>query len=156
VSERHHILQRDEGGRLHSVAGPAVAYPDGWKIYAVHGVRVPEYVIERPHELTTQKIFDEGNAEVRRVMLERFGEERFLLESNTRPVHSDEFGTLYFRPLDNDEPLVMVKVKNSTMEPDGTFKDYFLRVPPTVKTAREAVAWTFGMNEKEYQPQKET
>jgi hypothetical protein len=52
VSERHNILSRDDSGRLHSLTGPAWAYPDGWSFYAVHGVRVPEYVIERPEEIT--------------------------------------------------------------------------------------------------------
>ena len=41
VSERHNILERDERGRLHSMSGPACAYPDGWGIYAVHGVPRP-------------------------------------------------------------------------------------------------------------------
>jgi hypothetical protein len=31
-----------------------------------------------------------------------------------------------------------------------------LRVPPTMKRAREAVAWTFGKTEAEYQPAIET
>ena len=39
----------------------------------------------------------------------------------------------------------MVEVVNSTPEPDGSRKTYFLRVPPTIGTAREAVAWTFGL-----------
>ena len=41
---------------------------------------------------------------------------------------------------------MLVEVLNATAEQDGTRKTYFLRVPPTVRTAREAVAWTFGMN----------
>jgi hypothetical protein len=61
VSERHNILERDERGRLHSVAGPACAYPDGWAIYAVHGVPVPEYVVERPAEITVERIDGEAN-----------------------------------------------------------------------------------------------
>jgi hypothetical protein len=55
-----------------------------------------------------------------------------------------------------DEPLVMVKVRNSTPEPDGAYKDYFLRVPPTMRTAREAVAWTFGLEAEDYKPTQET
>src|SRR4029077_18916000 len=51
VSERHNVLLRDERGRLHSLGGPACAYPDGWAIYAVHGARVPEFVVERPQEI---------------------------------------------------------------------------------------------------------
>jgi hypothetical protein len=50
----------------------------------------------------------------------------------------------------------MVKVKNSTAEPDGTYKDYYLRVPPWMRTPSEAVSWTFGMIPYEYEPQMET
>src|SRR6266436_180030 len=39
-------------------------------------------------------------------------------------------------------PIVLVHVTNSTPEPDGSRRRYFLRVPPEVKTARAAVAWT--------------
>ena len=42
VSERPSVLRRDERGQLHCVSGPAMVYPDGWSIYAIHGVRVPE------------------------------------------------------------------------------------------------------------------
>ena len=152
VSERHNILNRDNRGRLHSIDAPACAYPDGYAIYAVHGVRVPEYVVMRPNEITVEKIESETNAEVRRVMVERYGQYRYLLDSKATQIHSDDFGTLYRKEIPNDEPLVMVKVVNSTPEPDGSFKDYFIRVPPQIKRAREAVAWTFGKKEMEYAP----
>jgi hypothetical protein len=147
VSERHHILQRDERGRLHNLTGPACAYPDGWAIYAVHGVRVPEYIIERPQEISVEKIDAENNAEIRRVMMDRFTAPRYIAESGLKPIHADDFGTLYRRELAGDEPLCMVKVVNSTAEPDGSFKDYWLRVDPNayggIKTARAAVASTW-------------
>ena len=52
--------------------------------------------------------------------------------------------------MDWDEPLVMIEVINSTQEPDGSFKTYFLRVPPNCETAKEAVAWTFNKNKEIY------
>jgi hypothetical protein len=89
-------------------------------------------------------------------MIERYGQAKYLGESGAAQIHSDEFGVLYQKPIADDEPLVMVKVVNSTPEPDGTFKDYFLRVPPTVKTAREAVAWTFEKEADAYAPAAQT
>jgi hypothetical protein len=56
----------------------------------------------------------------------------------------------------DDEPLQMVRVKNSTPEPDGSYKHYFLRVPPDIATARAAVAWTFGFSSDEYDPSIES
>jgi hypothetical protein len=49
-----------------------------------------------------------------------------------------------------------VHVVNSSPEPDGSYKEYFLRVPPTMTRARQAIAWTFGLTEEEYEPLSET
>ena len=35
-------------------------------------------------------------------------------------------------------------------------RHYMLRVPPTMETVRESIAWTFGMEKDEYQPEIET
>jgi hypothetical protein len=139
--------------RLHATDGPAVSFSDGWGVYAVHGVRVPAQVVERPDSLSPKLILAERNVEVRRVMLELFGMDRFVREGSARKVHVDEFGTLWRFDFDDDEPLVMVQVTNSTPESDGSFKDYWLRVPPDAATARGAIAWTFGLSEDDYAPE---
>ena len=141
---------------MHSDHGPALAFGDGYKIFAWHGTMVPEWVIEKPYAITVDRIIQEPNNEVRRVMIDRFGMERFIKESEASIVHQDAFGTLFRKELGNDEPLVMVKVKNSSPEPDGSFRDYFLRVPPSIRTAKAAVAWTFDMTPEEYSPSRES
>lgn len=50
----------------------------------------------------------------------------------------------------------MVEVVNSTPEPDGTHRTYYLRVPPSIRIARPGVAWTFGVDEADYHPEKQT
>ncbi|MGI8809523.1 MAG: DUF6745 domain-containing protein [Acidimicrobiales bacterium] len=50
----------------------------------------------------------------------------------------------------------MVQVLNATLEADGSFKAYFLRVPPWVTSARQAVAWTFGAEAQSYAPEVQT
>ena len=92
----------------------------------------------------------------RRVMLEHFGFERYLRESGAKKQHTDEYGTLWRVNIPGDEPLVMVEVINSTAEPDGSFRTYFLRVPPQTSTARAGVAWTFGLSEQDYAPLQQT
>lgn len=166
-------LERDNQFRLHSAAGMAIEYADGWGIFAWHGVRVPEQVIRAPEMLTARQITNEPNAEVRRVMLERFGAARYLRELGAEPIsiehvpcgdaewcsHTAEHHQvkLYRADLRDDEPLVIVEVVNSTPEPDGEWKHYFLRVPPTVRSAREAVAWTAGYDRAEdYAPVRQT
>ncbi len=143
-------------GRLHWDQGPAVAWPDGTRLWFWNGVEVPGHVVEDPARLTKKDILSEENVEVRRVMLERYGLQKFLVDVAAAAVHSDDFGVLYRVELPGDEPLVMVKVLNSTPEPDGTYKEYFLRVPPDIATARAAVAWTFGLRPNEYRPRQET
>jgi len=156
VSERPSIIKRDDRNRLHSENGPALAYPDGFTIHAIHGVRVPADVIEQPASITIQRIEKETNAEIRRVMIDLYGQARYLIDARADQIHADDYGTLYRKEVPGDEPIVMVKVVNSTAEPDGTFKDYFLRVPPDITTARGAVAWSFGKTAADYAPAVET
>jgi hypothetical protein len=156
VSERPLSLKHDERGRLHSESGPAITFGDGYRIYSWHGATVPADVIEKPSLLTADRIMSESNAEVRRVMIERFGLSKFIIASGAKKVHEDECGILYRKEFFNDEALVMVKVINSTPEPDGTRREYFLRVPPAIQTAKEAVAWTFEMSPAQYVPERQT
>jgi hypothetical protein len=143
--ERPSVINLDDRGRLHSFDGPALAFRDGYGVWASHGVRVPQVVIEAPETLTAQQILGEPNAEVRRVMVERHGAEKLMRTANATKVHVDDWGTLWSLPLAGDEPLVCVEVINSTPEPDGSFSVYWLRVPPTTRTAREAVLWTHDL-----------
>ncbi|MFJ2018667.1 DUF6745 domain-containing protein [Streptomyces nodosus] len=156
VSERPVQLHRDEAGRLDRADGPALAFPDGFALHAWRGMPVPAAFLDELAALTPRRIREEENAELRRVMLEHYGYERYLEESGAQPVQRDKAGVLWRIELEGDEPLVMVEVVNSTPEPDGTHRTYWLRVPPRTRTAREGVAWTFGLDEADYTPEKET
>ncbi|MEV6212334.1 DUF6745 domain-containing protein [Kitasatospora sp. NPDC051914] len=156
VAERPTVLHRDEAGRLDRADGPALAFADGFELHAWRGMPVPADFLGGLGGLTPEHIRDEENAELRRVMLEHYGYDRYLAESGAEPLHRDETGVLWRIVLPDDEPVVMVEVVNSTAEPDGTFRTYWLRVPPSTRTARAGVAWTFGVTEEEYRPQRET
>nr|WP_107082627.1 hypothetical protein [Streptomyces resistomycificus] len=156
VCERPVALHRDEAGRLDQGDGPALAYPDGFALYAWRGMPVPADFLARLPSLDPERIRAEENAELRRVMLEYYGYDRYLADSGARPVNRDETGTLWRIDLDDDEPVVMVEVLNSTPEPDGNHRTYWLRVPPSTRTARAGVAWTFGLGAESYAPVRET
>lgn len=151
VSELPTVISQDAEGRLHAESGPALAYSDGTEVYAWHDVNVPKDVILNPKGITTAQIDGEQNAEIRRVMIERYGQERYIKDSDLKPVQEDEAGMLFRKELPGDEPLVMVRVIDTT-----TGKPYFLRVPPEMTTAKEAVAWTFDVKPDEYKPEAET
>ncbi|MFF4669859.1 DUF6745 domain-containing protein [Streptomyces sp. NPDC001279] len=152
ISERPEALHRDEAGRLDRGDGPALAYRDGFALHAWRGMPVPAEFLAELNTLTPRRIREEENAELRRVMLEFYGYDRYLTESGAEPVHRDETGVLWRIALDGDEDVVMVEVVNSTPEPDGTHRTYWLRVPPGTRTAKDGVAWTFGLSADVYAP----
>jgi len=170
ISDRPEVLTVDAQRRPHSDTGPFCRWRDGSALYAVHGVRVPWDVIERPESITVARIEAEQNAEVRRVMVERYGLPRYIRDSGAERLHSDECGTLWRKEQPDDEPIVTVEVLNSTPEPDGSVRTYFLRCHPELRpmlggerlgeaqamTARNAVASTFGLRGSQYRPQRET
>ena len=154
MTERPIEMHRDNRGRLDNQEGMAIRYPDGWGFYSSHGTWIPAEVITE--DITIDAIESEPNVEVRRVMIERFGLANYLKWGNAIKLHQDKCGTLYRLNLRGDEPIVVVQVINSTPEPDGTYNEYFLRVPPSMTRARQAVAWTFGLAEEQYYPVAET
>lgn len=169
LCERPTVLHRDDQGRLHNESGPALLYPDGFAIYAIHGVLVEARIIEQPETITAHEITTHDNAEYRRVLLDRFGIARYIESLGLKPDsvahvrcwdaehcnHTDEQHTarLYRATVMDDETITMLQVYNSTPEPDGSIKQYWIRVPPSMRSAYQAVAWTFGMTEREYQLQ---
>ena len=157
-----HVEPIASGRRLHNSAGPAIR-SDVENLYFWHGVMVPAFAVVKPEWITLKHIADEENAEVRRIFIERYGLTRYLVDSGAEKIAEDEFGELYRSELPGDEPLVMVKVINSTPEPDGSSKPYFLRVHPEARlllkdgfgdsqklTPLNAVASTFGLTGAEY------
>jgi hypothetical protein len=158
VSGRPHEIHRDEIGRLHRGDGPALAYEGGFELHAWRGMPLPAGFIESlsTGPLARDRIAKERNAELRRVMLECYGFDRYLADTSAKPLGRDEAGVLWRIDLPRDEPVVMVEVVNATPEPDGTHRTYWLRVPPHTRSAREGVAWTFGLTEQEYQPGTQT
>jgi hypothetical protein len=89
LTERHDRILFDERGRLHNESGPAISFPDGWNLYLWHGVRVNEKIIMRPDELTLRDIDREENTEVRSVMMQRYGEERYFLNGKVETIDHD-------------------------------------------------------------------
>ncbi|MFD7749930.1 DUF6745 domain-containing protein [Streptomyces sp. NPDC059698] len=156
ITERPDVLHRDEAGRLDHGEGPALAYGDGFALHAWRGMPVPAAFLAELPSLAPERIRAEENAELRRVMLEYYGYDRYLTESGAEPVHRDETGVLWRIALDGDEDVVMVEVVNSTPEPDGTYRTYWLRVPPATRTAKDGVAWTFGLEGRAYAPLRQT
>jgi hypothetical protein len=137
-----------ERERLHRTDGPAVEWDSGASYWFWEGLPVPRRAVVRQSERARlQVLVRTRNLELRRMLLDRIGYERFLEGAGAELVRQDDYGKLWRSELEVDgELLYVVEVVNSTPEPDGSFKRYFLRVPPSMRSAREAVAWTFGFD----------
>lgn len=101
--------------------------------------------------LTVKDIVRVHNAEVRRILIEDMGYERFLQQLNPQIIDKDEERELLRAEFPREETMYFVKVRCPST---GTY--YLLRVPPTMTKAKEAVAWTFGLEEGAYNPDQET
>ena len=102
--------------------------------------------------LTAKHVLGVTNAAIRRVCLEELGYGRFLSQLPHQILdRSGEYELVRIDWHKREEPIYLVKVKCPST---GAF--YTLRVPPAVKTVKEAVAWTFGVSEGQYQPEIET
>jgi hypothetical protein len=167
VSERPTKLTLDDQGRLHNETGPALEYFDGYYLYSWHGTRIdnPD-IIEKP--ITIGQIEAEQNAEIKRIMMERFGWSNYLQESKAELIdqYIDQLGNpvkLWKKELGEnfEEPLVMIELVNSTIEglyqPDGSFKPdlkdgqpyhkkYMFAVPPEIKSAKKAHLYHCGLD----------
>lgn len=166
----------NEEGRLHKDDGPAYITPtritwykngrkhgldaDKWGSinYYYEGVRIPPHFFTKPESLTFQEVLAHPNSEVKYVGMKIVGMDKVLDDKNTKIIHCDEQkGQVLFEVKGIfDDPVCYVKVVNNTQEKNGTYKDYYLCVPPTVKTCQQAVAWTFRLEENEYHPEQET
>ena len=147
VSDFPERLRLDEQNRPHSADGPSHRWRDGWEFYYWHGVQVTRQIVMAPDTLTIEQIDSERNAEVRRVMVERYGAARYIRESKAECVHSlpDNYfvkglqgAKLYRKRRAEDSDLIMVELVNSTAEPDGSIKRYMLRVDPRMYNGEAA------------------
>ena len=64
---------------MHKDGAAAVAYSDGWGVYALNGIRMKsDYVLTPAEQLTPETVLKETNADVRRELLRKVGIERML------------------------------------------------------------------------------
>jgi hypothetical protein len=130
--------------------------PDSRTPLRWRGVQVNRRIVFAPEAITAQEVLETSNTELRRVMLERMTHEKFLLEVNAEVLDQDRdtggVRKLLRVKLEDDEALVAIWVICPS-----TDRNYVLRVPPSMKTCRQAAAWIAGFdNPNDYAPIKET
>jgi hypothetical protein len=148
--ERPDRLRGDDRGRLHDDSAPALRFRDGWSVWAWKGVVIPSWLILEPERITLAMIDHEQNIQIRRCMIEIMTPERYVARGGAVLVAEDETGVLWRKTWLSADAWAVVEVINATPEPDGTHRHFFLQVPAHMRTAREAVAWTYGLSASAY------
>jgi ribosomal protein S20 len=142
ASERPSKINLDDQGRLHCEDGLSIQYPSGWGLFHWHGTQVPgEWIMDR-NSLNAEKALTWKNIEQRRSACEILTWAKVLDELKAKVIDADE-----------DEEigeLVEVEIPDIGKERFlrvicGTGRKFAIPVPPNMKTALAANAWTYGI-----------
>lgn len=120
------------------------------------GVPISERVAFEPETITVQEVLNERNTEIRRILLERMGHEKFLSHADAHIIDADtDRGgerRLLRVPIRGDEALVCLAIYCPS-----TGRQYLLRVPPAMGSCHQAAAWLAGYDDpNDYRPLIET
>jgi hypothetical protein len=151
LSDRHSALHLDDRGRPHNAKGAAIEYRDGWKVYAWKGIIIPREIVENPENLTVSHILNETNAEIRRAMVDVFGLDRFVVESNSTSLDKQGEYELLEVPYLNGMNMRALKMRCPT-----TSAVYVHSVHPQCTNVEQALAWKRGEDDfRNARPYKE-
>jgi hypothetical protein len=153
VVERPVRVLRDEAGRLHSAKGPALEYEDGYSLHFWHGVAVDARWLSLGERIDPHDVLTWPQGEQRRALAEIAGGWASVISRlPTRVVNEDHpsIGTLleYRGPTMSRALFLRVLC--------GTGRTFVLPVPSGCRTAREANAWTYGIEPHDYEPEVRT
>ena len=152
--DQHTALHRDNRNRLHCTDGAAWAWADGTQIYALDGIRVPEWVVRRPDP--KRIISDElPNTEQRRVAMAHYGWDRAVDDLNLKIIEASDnpvWGTLYALPetlVERGQATLLV-CQNASPDRDGTVRTYGLLASSEARTVVAAQASLAQLSESEW------
>jgi len=119
---------------FHREDGPAIEYRSGWGAYFWHGVAVPEHVILHPETISVEEIEQEMDIEVRNALIERYGESRYVQNSNFTLLDEDKWHSLYVKQGLTGESIVFLAFDHHKAR-------RWMRLPPHMTTCAQAKHW---------------
>ena len=133
-------------GQLHSDGSPSIEYNDGFKVWSLNGVKVPQYLAETPTEKLDLEFFKkEKNADVKAEFIKKYGVQRMLslgkkMDDSSKSRNSwyvdSEYELYNLGSIFNRERAVFLKMKNLTT---GTY--HVEGVDPSCNTVNEALEY---------------
>ena len=138
VCDRPSKILFNEQYRLHAEGEPAIAYRDGYSVYAYNGVILPEkYGKLHPNLWQANWLLSEPNAELRRVLIQGIGYGRICQELQATEIDSwREYTLLHIDRNIDVEPIHLLK-----MTCPSTNHIHATRIPPNILSAKEAITW---------------
>jgi hypothetical protein len=160
LTDRPTQVHHDGQGRLHHRGGPAVRYPDGWCLWAWHGVTMPRQIIE--DDVPISRVLALRNSEQRRCAVEilagRTGWRHLaaqarwpqLGQEQPDPGNPGQVLSLWCVQELYDQHLHLLVMTNGTVERDGTRRQFGELVPGWIRDPVQAAAWQLGLSPRQY------
>ncbi|MFC5751601.1 DUF6745 domain-containing protein [Actinomadura rugatobispora] len=160
LTERPIELHHDAEGRLHHPSGPAVRYPDGWCLWAWHGVTMPREIVEE--DVPIRRAVSLRNSEQRRCAVEmlagRAGWGQVVGQAGwprvgreaPDPGNPGQVLSLWCVEELYDDHLHLLLMTNGTVERDGTRREFGELVPGWIRDPVQAAAWQIGLTPGQY------
>jgi hypothetical protein len=154
------IIARNKQGRLHHSSGPAIEFPNGESYYYWKGRETSEKWIINNNEINREDLLITRNVEDRRILHEILGDEKFAKLLDLKVTEIDSYNgqevclmCTSSTDITIEEYLYFIKVICSS-----TGRQYHICIPKEAYNLGSigALAWTFGMEAKDYQLLVET
>lgn len=145
ITEKPTGLHLNEEGRYHKNGGPAIGYGDGFGIWMLNGVHVPQWLAETPKSrLSPKKILGIKNSQVRTEAIRKYGMERLSKYGKLIGTMTKEVGGVYnlidmaevMEDYDYAPYLEMTSISVPGLK-------HFFGIDPSCKTVEEAYNWFF-------------
>jgi len=155
ATERPTICAVNERGLIHRETGPAILYPDGFAVYAWHGVQLPADWIEQRDTIDPATILAARNVEQRAAGISMIGMAKVLdrldhkiIDSDPDPMRGD---LIAVRLPDLPRPARYLKARCPR---NGIICE---GVPEHITSVKEAQAWRLGIPASKFEyPEKRT
>lgn len=137
--------------RLHRDGGAALLYRDGWAVYSLNGVLVPDWLALTPEgQIDPKRLTEISNVEIRREFLRKVGIERVLAAFESKVIDSAAFendsGHHEYELLELKVPGTNNKWRYLKMSNPSVHGIYHVEgVANQCKTVREALLFRNGL-----------
>ncbi len=141
ISRRPKHIKFNSSQRLHCDGAAAIEWRDGWKLFYLNGVLVPEEVALTPARfLDPSLVMRERNVEVRREIVRKIGIERILQKLGGKIIDSwNGYELIVLNVPGMRTKPAYLKMRNPST---GTF--HVEGIPPRITTCGDALSWRVG------------